>query len=382
MQGCAIGTCYSLPPKKCSVPATQYQNLPHDNSFFCGMDYDMVTQKCLESKPCPSGDHASCPGDEGCYIVPSCTIEYNEHSSPDITLATIPAEETSAAAVESSPETVVGSSYCTHSPNYTCYAAGWPACCTEESWDNCPPVQPFCDVAADVPPPALASEAVESTSTTAVETSTTSGFTTGAAEVLQYTNPPGGRSFCGETSASVKDSCLTSKPCPDGSARECPDNQRCYIVQDCAVEYASAAATTAENDPTVFCQLCHNTEMINGSKEVEHENENITCNEFGNLFVTEFITEGSPTCTHFQESCCQPNPGPSMTQESFVAGQVPASFSSPASTNPKSDLKSSPESAPGFEAWYNNKLYSRAATTTVFIGWRILPVMMGLFVIC
>ena len=38
-----------------------------------------------------------------------------------------------------------GSSYCTHSPDYTCYLNGWPACCTESGGVNCPKTKPFCD---------------------------------------------------------------------------------------------------------------------------------------------------------------------------------------------------------------------------------------------
>ena len=42
---------------------------------------------------------------------------------------------------------MMGKSYCTYSPDKTCYATGWPACCEDE--DTCPEERPECDVEYD-----------------------------------------------------------------------------------------------------------------------------------------------------------------------------------------------------------------------------------------
>jgi hypothetical protein len=42
------------------------------------------------------------------------------------------------------PEGMSGTSYCTHSPNYSCFKDGWPSCCRENAL-NCPREQPSCD---------------------------------------------------------------------------------------------------------------------------------------------------------------------------------------------------------------------------------------------
>ena len=41
---------------------------------------------------------------------------------------------------------LVGGSYCTFSPNATCYyPSGWPSCCSVDSGASCPEEQPPCD---------------------------------------------------------------------------------------------------------------------------------------------------------------------------------------------------------------------------------------------
>jgi hypothetical protein len=42
------------------------------------------------------------------------------------------------------PVTVTLPSYCSHSPDMTCYESGWPSCCTDESF-ACPDV-PYCNI--------------------------------------------------------------------------------------------------------------------------------------------------------------------------------------------------------------------------------------------
>ena len=42
------------------------------------------------------------------------------------------------------PPEVVGTGYCTYSPDYRCYENGWPACCDNDP-QSCPSRQPGCD---------------------------------------------------------------------------------------------------------------------------------------------------------------------------------------------------------------------------------------------
>jgi hypothetical protein len=73
--------------------AMSYEN-PEDNTFFCGQTYGSITGQCLTSKPCPSGDHSSCPSTEGCYIVPSCTNEYSDNVELTAAINSIDAQAT------------------------------------------------------------------------------------------------------------------------------------------------------------------------------------------------------------------------------------------------------------------------------------------------
>jgi hypothetical protein len=50
------------------------------------------------------------------------------------------------------PPAVPGSSFCTNSPDMTCYESGWPSCCVEDGGETCPEEQPPCEI--DGPRPA------------------------------------------------------------------------------------------------------------------------------------------------------------------------------------------------------------------------------------
>lgn len=69
---------------------SSYQN-PSGNTYFCGITFEEVTEKCLTSKPCPSSIASDfCAEYEGCFSVPSCTAEYEsvtmENSLPPSSL--------------------------------------------------------------------------------------------------------------------------------------------------------------------------------------------------------------------------------------------------------------------------------------------------------
>ena len=57
-------------------PESAYEN-PEDNSYFCGLTYAALAQRCLESRPCPTGVAANhCADGEGCFFAAQCTAEY------------------------------------------------------------------------------------------------------------------------------------------------------------------------------------------------------------------------------------------------------------------------------------------------------------------
>ena len=43
---------------------------------------------------------------------------------------------------------LLGESFCTYSPDKTCYATGWPACCDDKKGKDCPKEQPPCEITA------------------------------------------------------------------------------------------------------------------------------------------------------------------------------------------------------------------------------------------
>jgi hypothetical protein len=45
-----------------------------------------------------------------------------------------------------------GYSYCTYAPDKTCYANGWPPCCSQNGGVNCPKIRPDCTIESLTPP--------------------------------------------------------------------------------------------------------------------------------------------------------------------------------------------------------------------------------------
>ena len=64
-----------------SIGIAKYYN-PAGNEFFCGADYQQITEQCLNSKPCPGGRGLGfCEVDEACFSTPSCVTEYADYYS-------------------------------------------------------------------------------------------------------------------------------------------------------------------------------------------------------------------------------------------------------------------------------------------------------------
>jgi len=104
---------------------------------------DATTDAPVESSPggdeitdVPVEDSGDEPGDE--------PPEYNSNGSGNedpteapITGFILPGENPSGG-------DVVGASYCTYSPDFSCFADGWPSCCDDE-FVECPSERPLCD---------------------------------------------------------------------------------------------------------------------------------------------------------------------------------------------------------------------------------------------
>ena len=46
--------------------------------------------------------------------------------------------------------TMVGTSYCSHSPDFQCFGKGWPNCCNDKDTE-CPDKKPLCDMLRSTP---------------------------------------------------------------------------------------------------------------------------------------------------------------------------------------------------------------------------------------
>ena len=71
----------SIGGKRKGTTIAKYYN-PASNEFFCGADYQQITEQCLNSKPCPGGrGFGFCEVDEACFSAPSCVTEYADYYS-------------------------------------------------------------------------------------------------------------------------------------------------------------------------------------------------------------------------------------------------------------------------------------------------------------
>ena len=70
-------------------------------------------------------------------LVGAQDTSFRDTLTGNISIAIIPPEET-----------MVGTSYCTYSPDYDCYEKGWPECCQKKEGKDCPAERPPCDVAS------------------------------------------------------------------------------------------------------------------------------------------------------------------------------------------------------------------------------------------
>eukprot|EP01082_Thalassiosira_pseudonana_P008531 g7480.t1 g7480 contig24:721706-722609(-) len=95
--------------------------------------YDSCVADCRASALPPGSSYCTWSPDTSCYKSgwPSCCSQNNGASCP----STQPQCD----------NRVVGRDYCTYSPQYNCYQSGWPACCSTNNGANCPSTQPFCD---------------------------------------------------------------------------------------------------------------------------------------------------------------------------------------------------------------------------------------------
>ncbi len=92
--------------------------------------------------PSPPLPHSGCDGETygnscGAYSA-GVSVSYMGECTEE-------GDEVVIAETSSTPTSPPGSSYCTYSPDTTCYESGWPTCCGVDSGASCPDEQPPCD---------------------------------------------------------------------------------------------------------------------------------------------------------------------------------------------------------------------------------------------
>jgi len=144
------------------------------------------------------------PGASYCTYSPDATCYRSGHPACCAEPGTCPEarppceiEETATEAVETANTTstvmpLMGKSYCTYAPDEECYESGWPACCREET--SCPEERPECEVDATATGSTVAATDPKGTTTTstgstvaAADPNATSATTTGSTLVAADT---------------------------------------------------------------------------------------------------------------------------------------------------------------------------------------------------
>ncbi|KAL3768334.1 hypothetical protein ACHAWU_006716 [Discostella pseudostelligera] len=141
--------------------------------------------------------------------LPDCEIE-----AADTEATNAPTDTAATNAPTATGDIMVGTSYCTWGPDTTCYANGWPACCT--NGEECPTEPPGCEIeaadtaATNAPTDTEASNAPNTTGNIMVGTS----YWTWSPDTTCYVN---GLPACctngeevGETSWTVISTCCSS----------------------------------------------------------------------------------------------------------------------------------------------------------------------------
>ena len=61
-------------PIPTQTPTTLAQITIDANKWFCGVNWDWVTNNCEKATPCPSGDRIDCPTGQECFASTPCTL--------------------------------------------------------------------------------------------------------------------------------------------------------------------------------------------------------------------------------------------------------------------------------------------------------------------
>merc|ERR1712224_331912 len=85
-------------------------------------------------------------GGEACpETQPGCDPELTGDVTGDVT------NPTSVTGNITNPMPMSGASYCTYSPDYSCYLTGWPSCCDSNGGKACPQTPPEkCEIDVDL----------------------------------------------------------------------------------------------------------------------------------------------------------------------------------------------------------------------------------------
>lgn len=253
-----------ISPSKAPITSSP-SKAPMINTNFCGISWKGHTKDCANSLPCPKGDE--CASSESCFTGSPCAIL----NSPD----------------DANFESNVGS-FCGTEWNVlmsTC-----------ESTTKCPNGNEcaegeFCyrDFVCNPPPPTTTT-----TSTTTATTTSTMTLTT-VATALSGTNDSSSTERNPATSqGSIGSSTLNI----GGETNQNPPT-------------TGQTAPQIQPEPSESCSLCGNSEL-DWSERVNFDGDDISCGEFGWIFLSENILEGSDRCLNFRaqyfDKCCYAKP--------------------------------------------------------------------------
>mmetsp|Transcript_8489 Transcript_8489/g.18999 ORF Transcript_8489/g.18999 Transcript_8489/m.18999 type:complete len:903 (+) Transcript_8489:307-3015(+) len=275
-----------------SADVAMYQN-PEGNQFFCGMTYVETTEQCSQgklAKPCPNGIRSMyCSEKEGCFLARSCTTEYasaarqsitttNATPAPKITTMQSKPQPTEMLALSQQQATTTNTNFCGVSWQEHIKVCANSLPCPKG--DECP-VGETCFHAS---PCANNPDNVESTPEPEIAKKTP----VTSAEPTQPISPA---LLPDEANMESK----SSTPVVSGEVNQNPP--------------ISSEASSQTQPVLETCSLCGDS-TLDESQYVNLDGNglHISCSQFGYLFSSQSIFEGSEKCLNYRgqysDKCC------------------------------------------------------------------------------
>ena len=352
-----------------STSTTMYHN-PVGNNYFCGIGYHDIISQCLDSKPCPGGKGSDwCESHEACFSAPSCTDEYEKSvvvldgissggnddeqvappPSPSVGNNNVPVTPQVQVPVSSTPQqeqqgtTPVNQSQQSAPVSTTSQqeaemltnnfcGTSWQEHldCTRPcpignecgEGESCFHGSPCSVISSEVP---VKNENESELEEESVVEGSTVGNENPAADQVSL---PNDSSTVDVSSAGEEVGPSTNEhelPYGKGSAPNTSAETILVNVEEEAKQNdtpSAATATTEEEETEAVeqsnipseeaCSLCGNSGQLDWSEQVTYEDSSISCGEFGWIFLSDSIAEGSDKCLNLRskyfDKCCYTKP--------------------------------------------------------------------------